>query len=93
MKAPIVRDRLKRGTIEKNEQKQKCLRSLKHNRKLMVIWWSRHKLTSLPGRKIRNRCIVTGRGKAINKSFKLSRLEVIRWVKDKKLPGIEKSSW
>ena len=45
-----------------------------------------------PTKKLRNRCIVTNRGKAINKTFKLSRLEFRRWVRDFLLPGVEKSS-
>jgi ribosomal protein S14 len=87
------KDKIKRLKIDIFENKQKCLKSLKHNRKLRCSWWSRHKLSSLPKRRMRNRCIVTERGKAINKSFKLSRLEFSRWVKYKILFGVKKSSW
>jgi small subunit ribosomal protein S14 len=87
------RDKKKRSNIELVENKQQYLRCLKHNKKLKSSWWSRHKLSSLIQRKMRNRCIITGRGKAVIKYFKLSRIELSRWIKNKKLPGLERASW
>jgi len=93
MKILSVKDQRKRAFIHKSEEKQKCLKSLKHNHKLGLNWWSRHKLSTLPPRIYNNRCIMTSRGKSVNKSFKLSRLEFRRWVNIKLLPGLVKSSW
>ena len=91
MKAVLVRDKLKRSKILKNEIKNKYLKSLKHNAKLNLSMWSRFELSSINHFKLRNRCIVTGRGKAINKTFKLSRLEFRRWAAKSMLPGVKKS--
>lgn len=93
MKAPLVRELSKRPLYLQKEESQKCYRILKANSIFPLSWWSRHKLCIIPPKKLRNRCIVTNRGKAINKTFKLSRLEFRRWVRDFLLPGVEKSSW
>lgn len=93
MKAVIVRDILKRKLVPKNEEKNKHLKALKLNSKLNLQSWSRFKLGSQPYTKFNDRCIVTKRGKAINQTFKLSRLELCRWAKFSKLPGLVKSSW
>jgi ribosomal protein S14 len=86
-------DKKKRLNIELVENKQQFLKCLKHNQKLKSRWWSRHKLSSILKRRIRNRCIITGRGKSVIKYFKLSRIELSRWTGNKKLPGIERASW
>lgn len=75
------------------EDKKKSLKSLKHNVKLQVNWWARHKLSATPLKKVNTRCILTGRGKSINQSFKLSRLELARWVRLKILVGVDTGSW
>jgi ribosomal protein S14 len=93
MKAVFVKERKRRLKIELFEEKKVCLKSLKHNRKLGLIWWSRHKLSVFRGRRVNTRCIITGRGKAINKTFKLSRIEFRRWTILNILPGVIKASW
>jgi len=93
MKALVSKDKIKRLKIHIYEEKQQCLKSLKHNKNLNLIWWSRHKLSTYPGRKAKTRCIITGRGKSINQTFKLSRLEFSRWAIINVLPGVFKSSW
>lgn len=87
------KDKKKRLKLDRVEDKQKCFKSLKKNMNLWCYWWARHKLSSLPTRQIRNRCIITERGMSINKTFKLSRLEFSRWVKYKILSGVKKASW
>jgi ribosomal protein S14 len=95
MKVLIIKEKTRRFKIYKLEEKRKCLKSLKHNRKLGLIWWSRHKLSG--GKKPKtphSMCIVTGRGHAINKTFKISRMEFRRWVNAHKvLPGLHTGSW
>jgi small subunit ribosomal protein S14 len=93
MKAPSVRDKAKRSKLVTFEQKKKSLKSLKNNQTLKLTSWARLKLETIPFFEVKNRCIVTGRGKAINRAFKLSRLEFRRWSNIAKLPGLEKSSW
>ena len=87
------KDKKKRIQLYLFEDKQKCFRSLKKNGYIWCYWWARHKLSSLLKKKIRNRCVITERGKSINKRFKLSRLELRRWVESKILSGVRKSSW
>ena len=55
------------------------------------------KLSGLPRNssrtRLRNRCVFTGRGRAVYRFCKLSRIEVRRLAGAGKLPGITKSSW
>jgi ribosomal protein S14 len=87
------KDKLKRANISQCENKKNCFKSIKLNRNLLSSWWSRHKLSSLPKKEIRNRCLSTQRGKAIKKAFKLSRMELKRWVVKRNLFGVQKASW
>jgi ribosomal protein S14 len=87
------KDKKKRSKIFILENKKKCFKSIKKNKVLLCSWWSRHKLCSLTQLKIKNRCLVTQRGKSIKKDFKLSRIELKRWVKNKIIFGMNTSSW
>lgn len=93
MKAIIIKDIKKRKVLTEGEQKKRHLKALKLNSQLNHQNSSRYKLGSYPYSKVKNRCIITKRGRAINQTFKLSRLELCRWAKLSKLPGLEKSSW
>ena len=87
------KDKIKRSKVFKLEDKKKCLKSIKTNNILVCSWWSRHKLSSLTQLKIRNRCIITQRGKSIKKGFKLSRIELKKWGQNKILFGLNPASW
>lgn len=87
------KDKIKRLNVFILEDKKKCFKSIKTNNILVCSWWSKHKLSSLTQLKIRNRCINTQRGKSIKKSFKLSRIELKRWVQHKILFGLNAASW
>ena len=93
MKAVTVRDVLKRKLVESKEEQKRGLKALKFNRTLQMTTWSRIKLGANSYFKVRNRCIITGRGKAVNKAYKLSRHEFRRMANLSKLPGLEKASW
>ena len=93
MKAIKERDILKASKMHFSEEKKKSLKTLKHNRKCNALWWSRHKLSSLPFKKPKTRCIITGRGNAVNKTFKLSRHKLSNWALMQILPGLSKASW
>ncbi len=43
--------------------------------------------------RLRNRCVFTGRGRAVYRFCKLSRIELRRLAGAGRLPGIVKSSW
>jgi ribosomal protein S14 len=87
------KDKKKRSKVFRLEDKKKCLKSIKINKTLMCSWWSRHKLCSLEQLKIKNRCVITQKGRSVKKPFKLSRIELKRWVKNKILFGINSASW
>jgi small subunit ribosomal protein S14 len=93
MKVLLLKDKIKRSNISIFEERQKTLKFLKKNKNLQIKWWSKHKLANLLFKKFNNRCIFTGRSKSVNKTFKLSRLELRRWANLKILPGLGKASW
>lgn len=96
MKKLYIKDKKKRKLIYHIEEKQKCLKCLKHNQTFDLTWWSRQKLSGKSLRSFGNgktRCIITNRGKSVNQSFKLSRLEFTRWACANILPGVHTGSW
>jgi small subunit ribosomal protein S14 len=58
---------------------------------------ARLKLAELPRNssptRIRNRCMITGRPRAVYRKFKLSRLALRQLASSGALPGVVKSSW
>lgn len=56
-----------------------------------------HKLTQLPRNssptRVRNRCVLTGRGRGVYKLFKLSRIRFRELASMGSLPGVTKASW
>lgn len=43
--------------------------------------------------RIRNRCVLSGRGRGVYRIFKLSRIWIRILASEGKLPGVSKSSW
>lgn len=43
--------------------------------------------------RIKNRCILTGRGHGVYSQFKLSRIQIRELANQGKIPGLTKSSW
>lgn len=93
MKAPIIKDKQHRKVFLLQEEKQRCFKILKINNLVNLKWWARHKLSCTLSQIHKNRCIITYRGPATNRDFKLSRLEFRRWANALKLPGVIKGSW
>jgi ribosomal protein S14 len=93
MKSLNVNEKKKRAKLYTQEDKKKSIHSLKHNKKLNYSWWSKYKLNTTIKKIINTRCIITGRGRGVKQSFKLSRLELPRWIRLKLLPGVKVSSW
>lgn len=58
---------------------------------------AQRKLTELPRNsskvRMRNRCSITGRGRAYHRRFGLSRITLREFAADGKIPGLVKSSW
>jgi ribosomal protein S14 len=93
MKSLIVQGKINRRKLYRIEIKKKILHTLKHNDRLNLKWWSKYKLNTTIKTLINTRCIITGRSRGVNKTFKFSRLEIPRWIRLKLLPGLDKSSW
>jgi len=99
MKNLIERDKKRRNLVLKYEQKRTALKYTLSNRNLLtgIRWQAGLDLSDLPknGSKIRlnNRCIVTGRGKAVSRSFRLSRIMFRMFVSSGDISGLRKSSW
>lgn len=93
MKALNVKDQKNRFKNVQLNIKKKYLKSLKSNSTISQRFCSKSILSTFLLIKKRNRCIVTGRGRAILKDFKLSRLEFSRIAKRLNLPGVKKASW
>ena len=99
----------KKSAIEKNnKRKRMVLRDAKKRAELRAIvrnlslpaeerFTAQLKLSSLPrnGAKIRvrNRCALTGRPRAVYRKFKLSRVALRELASSGYIPGMVKSSW
>ncbi len=93
------KDKHRRILHQKQELKRLQYKSLIENRSLPAKMRVQYiqKLNQLPRDgspvRIRNRCILTGRARAVYKFCKLSRLCLRELAAQGKLAGISKSSW
>ena len=99
----------KTSSIEKNKRRQRLVKQYAGKRaklKEMAVddrltpeerFGARLKLAKLPRNssptRIRNRCEMTGRPRAVYRKFKLSRLALRQLASQGGLPGVVKSSW
>ena len=99
----------KTSSIEKNKRRTKLVKQYAAKRavlKAMAVdnklspeerFGARLKLAKLPRNssptRIRNRCEITGRPRAVYRKFKLSRLALRQLASLGALPGVVKSSW
>jgi small subunit ribosomal protein S14 len=99
----------KKSSINKNKRREKMAKQFAVKRgklKAMAVddkltpedrFAARIKLAELPRNssptRIRNRCELTGRPRAIYRKFKLSRLALRELASSGALPGVVKSSW
>ena len=58
---------------------------------------ARESLAKLPRNsspvRLRNRCMVTGRGRGVYRKFRLSRIKFRELALEGQLPGVQKASW
>lgn len=95
----LAKDKKKRNLYKKYELKKKILKSIVLNRNVYIE--KKNKVQELVNKipknasitRIRNRCIVTGRGRGVYSFFKLSRLSFRELASFGFLPGIRKASW
>jgi len=97
MKAFLVKDKKNRELFSKYENKRKVLKSISHNIELesSVRWLAQIELDKLPKNssltRIRNRCVITGRGRGINSRFKVSRIKFRELSLLGMFPGVKKA--
>jgi small subunit ribosomal protein S14 len=95
----VQRDIKRRKLWKKYKEKRASLLSIANNKDVSAEekFEARLKLTKLPRNssksRIRNRCSLTGRPRAVYRKFGLSRIALRELASDGKLPGVVKSSW
>lgn len=92
-----IKDKNQRKEYKKNELSRRSLKALYNNHyinndiraSLGIL------LHKKPGRssEIRNRCVLTGRGRGVLRKFKISRLSFKKLSSQGLIIGIKKSSW
>ena len=99
MKNLIERDKKRRNLVFRYEQKRSVLKYILSNRSLSaaIRWQAGVDLAGFPKNssktKLNNRCILTGRGKAVCRSFRLSRFMIRAFAHSGNISGLQKSSW
>jgi len=95
----VFKDNIKRQLYKKLEKKKKYFKScffnnnLKFNlRYLIFINLSKLKKNSSKIR-IRNRCILSGRGRSVYKNIRISRMQLKDLISKNLLPGIRQANW
>lgn len=95
----IFRDQKRRKLYKKLEHQRILYKSIIHDLHISKKYRfeSTLQLNKLPRNssqtRIKNRCILTGRGKAVYKKFKLSRISFRELALKGMLPGVLKASW
>lgn len=93
------KDFVKRQLVFKNELKRLQYKSVVKNQKLIkeIRYKYTTKLNTLTRNssktRVKNRCILSGRGKAVYQMFKLSRIKFRELASKGMLPGVKKASW
>lgn len=91
------KDNSKRNSYKKNESKLNKLKSISKNldinKRLFIQLDNINYLRKNSKVRIKNRCILTARGKGIHKDFKLSRIKLRDYASNGLLSGVKKSSW
>ncbi len=99
----------KKSAVEKNNKRIALVAKLATKREKLIAvskdkslpdderWIARLKLTQLPRdsakSRIRNRCLISGRPRAVYRKFRMSRIALRDLASNGKIPGVVKSSW
>lgn len=95
----INRDKKRRVTVKKFAAKRAELMAAIDNQKLTpaLRLEARMKLQQLPRDsspvRLRNRCVLTGRGRGVFHKFGLSRIKLREYAMRGEVPGMVKASW
>lgn len=99
MKNALEKDKKKRHSYLKTEKNYNLLKSLFQNCNLSsrVRWKAFFYLSILSKNNslisLRNRCILTGRGRFLSRRFRLSRMALQKLARNGQIFGLRKSSW
>lgn len=101
MRYLVVKDKVRRSAYSRSERNQLVFKALKSNSLLRGDSAVQGRISSfyyaLPRRdyrtRIRNRCLVTGRGSSIIRHFRVSRLQLREFFSSGYLYGFRRSSW
>jgi small subunit ribosomal protein S14 len=99
-KTSVIQRNIKRKKLyEKNKDKRSTLVSIRNNKSktLEERFAAQLSLAKIPRNsaktRIRNRCVLSGRGRGVYSKFQLSRIWLRKLASECKLPGVAKSSW
>ena len=97
MRAKIERDLKRRKLVAKYDKKRMALKKILSDKTIsseMRLIAQEEKLprNSSPVR-LTNRCMLTGRPRAVSRYFGISRIKMRELALQGKLPGVSKSSW
>lgn len=100
MKALSQKDQKRRNLFKQTERKRLILKTLLYNNpdisteEKFLLQWKLDSLARNGARaRIKNRCVVTSRGRSVYRKFKISRLEFQKLAGLGQIPGVTKSSW
>jgi len=99
MKYLIEKDKKRRKIFEFFEKKKLVLKALSVDKRLPASLRLFYKMElhsfkrNASATRIKNRCVITGRGRGVLKYFKMSRLQVRDTFFKGLLYGVRKSSW
>jgi len=99
MKSIIEKDKKIRKSVVQHELKRRILKSIAYNQhiSIRIRWQVMLQLSSMPRdsskTRLKNRCIITGRGKGVNSGLKISRIVFRDLVCAGNITGLTKSSW
>lgn len=99
MKARTERDLKRRRLVAKYEKKRLALKQILKDKTISAELrkQTQEALEKLPRNsspvRLHNRCIVTGRPRAVSRFFGLSRIKLREMALQGRLPGVSKASW
>ena len=99
MKRSIEKDKKKRLNYLKQESLRRVLKAITYNNtiKLNVRKKAFLAISALPKSssivQLKNRCVLTGRGRSVLGGFRISRMTISKLAKMGIIPGLRMSSW
>ena len=99
MRAKIERDLKRRKLVAKYDKKRMALKKILSDKTISseMRLIAQEALEKLPRNsspvRLTNRCMLTGRPRAVSRYFGISRIKMCELALQGKLPGVSKSSW